>query len=1488
MLSFRVAVCEELLRPCAVGLEKASETPGHSALQALFQYVGFRLPDDVLEMLGFFYIKCLLHAPFKQTFTRCFVRSYGDMIDTMTLPGLPPGEAPPVSKFLDLLSCQLFHNVDHVTQLVEEERLLHHLLSKLHSYMKQASDLEELVVPHVPQPLQWDSELGEGRDGNSAHVTAPVVATDAAFAADTEGASGSATTASVSCDDSTVHIINCEERRINEQLFMRLCADLRSIITHERVARQIIEDPCLLQLLTCVVAALQTANPHTRQLGRHVEYESRGWQYAFILEFEVTGVLKPILRAFGEAGAPRRLSRAVLLRCAELLLQWRASATASCLAARDSGSDELVPLDVSLQELDLGRHQVSSDPVSFHLTLQRCMSSFAFEAAYRHRNDSLTLHDLWHLDELPLSFFAFLVDHPLRTQVLCSQIETSRWVRNGAFAMSHQVSLYRNRLWHDMGAELDFFLMQCGAQVLGNAFILLALQRFELLMFFSIDREGDEESPTGYAAADYEMAADFLSLLVSIGRDRTRCGLSKEKALRREVVSWLAVSDLSYSQLVDKLSTWTSSKSEAVDAALSEVADFHEPQAEDDSGFYRLKQEEWCNVDQQFPRLSKMDRVKLEERLSEHPWPDCMKDLDTESLWPTFRFLPQRVFQSCVVHRMIFATCLKVLRSTDGDDISSLMPIFNYVLQACLYGILCQGRPTTEASETEIPADAIESSSLFTIPMVANDMMTNMMVPIDVGGGSTHTLLWIMFQLKSRDELPHGDTCITVDLVLDELYIRSEECAQQIDQLRSELVVPDAVIAQETALTPNRRREAQQRQAAIMAQFAQQQHAFMMELSSDSDEEDTDTAPGGAEGMPTEDDADDTAMVDTSSMECVLCRGQSESPIATVVTLQRSRLVHSCKTRVHALGVMENSATAVTCPLVGGVAETSCCPPVGGAAESSPPSVGGAPEAMLIAGDDDDSNETVRAETNNYLLHVQSCGHTVHLSCLRSYQRTMLAQELAHGAMIDNVMDYRSGEFACPVCRRLSNAALTITQPWCRGTAPLQPQDPEHEGLCEFFAYARSRKGMPGTTPLDEVAKSVLRDAVQLLDASLSTETAFSASGASPKDNGAWLAAGQRDCLAGIVRVVGRVAPPTITCVDVGQLDPPDITTELLPQFIGAILGWTSAHSSHSDFLALCEVYYCASVVQTVLALLPKLGHAMSLPLFRFVAEMIPLEELCTASPQGGYTHAGGSKMMEEHYDLATALENACMPILRQMAVLCHLRFDCSLTELPRIDEAETDQMARLITSLQVPSIGDMLNMTAAPRSVAAFRAVCSRHAGLTLTPHQMPALPRNAPAQFSLIELPEVYVTLLLQHQECQCALCGQVPKEPALCLVCGSLVCFKKADGTGECAKHAQQCCGDVGAFLVLRACAVVLLLGSGRQCVWGSLYLDAHGEKDAYLQRGKTLYLQPKKYRLLSRSLINHSILTDTTQISRTTRNTLGGGGAGGGGGGGGLPA
>ena len=38
---------------------------------------------------------------------------------------------------------------------------------------------------------------------------------------------------------------------------------------------------------------------------------------------------------------------------------------------------------------------------------------------------------------------------------------------------------------------------------------------------------------------------------------------------------------------------------------------------------------------------------------------------------------------------------------------------------------------------------------------------------------------------------------------------------------------------------------------------------------------------------------------------------------------------------------------------------------------------------------------------------------------------------------------------------------------------------------------------------------------------------------------------------------------------------------------------------------------------------------------------------------------------------------------------------------------------------------------------------------------------------------------------------------------------------------------CVGQVGVFLLLRVCTVLVLLGAQRHCNFGSLYLDAHGE-------------------------------------------------------------
>jgi len=57
-------------------------------------------------------------------------------------------------------------------------------------------------------------------------------------------------------------------------------------------------DQALLQLLLRTLGSLQGANPHCRvaEEQAHVLEEPRGWQYSFVLEFELMGLLAPLLR----------------------------------------------------------------------------------------------------------------------------------------------------------------------------------------------------------------------------------------------------------------------------------------------------------------------------------------------------------------------------------------------------------------------------------------------------------------------------------------------------------------------------------------------------------------------------------------------------------------------------------------------------------------------------------------------------------------------------------------------------------------------------------------------------------------------------------------------------------------------------------------------------------------------------------------------------------------------------------------------------------------------------------------------------------------------------------------------------------------------------------------------------------------------------------------------------------------------------------------
>ncbi|KAL8009182.1 putative E3 ubiquitin-protein ligase UBR1 [Plasmopara halstedii] len=146
-------------------------------------------------------------------------------------------------------------------------------------------------------------------------------------------------------------------------------------------------------------------------------------------------------------------------------------------------------------------------------------------------------------------------------------------------------------------------------------------------------------------------------------------------------------------------------------------------------------------------------------------------------------------------------------------------------------------------------------------------------------------------------------------------------------------------------------------------------------------------------------------------------------------------------------------------------------------------------------------------------------------------------------------------------------------------------------------------------------------------------------------------------------------------------------------------------------------------------------------------------------------------------------------------------------------------------------------------------------------------------------IPLPRVYMDLFIRYNEKPlgfCRQCQQIPQHPGLCLFCGQVLCCfsacceaKEGGGVGECTQHAQRCSLGTGAFLLLRACTVILFLGNERRCVWGSLYVDKNGEEDPYLRRGKTLYLDQSRCLALETLLVSHNFSQNTAILLNTSR-------------------
>ncbi|XP_043683976.1 E3 ubiquitin-protein ligase Ubr3 isoform X1 [Vespula pensylvanica] len=232
-----------------------------------------------------------------------------------------------------------------------------------------------------------------------------------------------------------------------------------------------------------------------------------------------------------------------------------------------------------------------------------------------------------------------------------------------------------------------------------------------------------------------------------------------------------------------------------------------------------------------------------------------------------------------------------------------------------------------------------------------------------------------------------------------------------------------------------RRKRAKERQQKLMAEFANKQKQFM-EKAMKTDE-------AGVSGMDWDQEDDTTKLTRQKEYDCVICNqttpSSEDKPMGLVVLVQATSVIGHGRKRSDRL-----------------ILPTS---------DEDPPIPKGDTHGAHFDHRIDELNR--HFDTFSWLLsvnlgweggvHVQTCGHHLHLDCLKSYLQSLQSQQRQPSLAVD------TGEYFCPLCRQLANSVL-----------PLSPQ------LGECAAVVRSYQASPAIilSELNNLLKEIQRNPV--------------------------------------------------------------------------------------------------------------------------------------------------------------------------------------------------------------------------------------------------------------------------------------------------------------------------------------------------------------------------------------------------------------------------
>ncbi|KAI5710044.1 hypothetical protein M8J76_006269 [Diaphorina citri] len=800
-----------------------------------------------------------------------------------------------------------------------------------------------------------------------------------------------------------------------------------------------------------------------------------------------------------------------------------------------------------------------------------------------------------------------------------------------------------------------------------------------------------------------------------------------------------------------------------------------------------------------------------------------------------------------------------------------------------------------------------------------------------------------------QNESRVGDGAFFVAKVLNRIMALDELCKQSVLSTREKLWPrqPEETEAErkgrEERERNERRRRAKERQQKLMEEFADKQKQFMEKAMASKDEE-------------MEWDEDEHSQKETSKKEydCVICNQTSpstnENPMGLVVLMQATSV----------LGHKRRTQGPVLLP-------------------TSDEERQNLRRDETLACEFDKRVEELERNFERYSwlvsmnlgweggVHVQTCGHHLHLDCLSSYLNSLRGQQSTR-------------EYTCPLCRQLANSVLPLP-PQLGETTSLIPskeadmtsiinamsklmkenieeniqraqKEADSEPLEELEPKSNLMKAMTkamqdmtnSTYPkfkhkqthdspfsihhshtlflfVNSIARTnleielVQRGGTLVTTSSRSPEQILQVSLTTPK----------RSCFMPLLHVLAvhsrlmlQVSETVLKClcqlagIPVDMQDRPsaivpyELVVPLLCRDPSALLMQLIVllplHIHQKCFSTVVKLLYNLLYFQVSIQLTCNMseqerGYWRQQPFQRpptSIDDTIPLTihlldptqlflgddtdmssssnsssggEASTSSPPDmsgpapGTSYAGA---VPDKAALESKIQELCLPFLRIAALLKHHIYEEPLPEeIPEANEflrlvyfleLVTDAMDwpkfNAAVALSWPAEVDYLSDWTSQLALFINRSQVSARSVLS-DQHIRFYQPR-------LLSLPELYDKIFQYYHRKQCTQCQSIPRETSICLLCGTLVCLKenccKQNNVCEAVQHSVDCGAGTAMFLVVTSSYVIVIRGK-RACLWGSMYLDNHGEEDRELKRGKPLYLSPERYKLLEQQWIAH---------------------------------